>query len=670
MLRGILAQCCFQQLSFLSAAVRDLIKIDFLSALPTELGYRIFCYLDTTSLCKAAQVSRRWRILADDDVVWHRMCEQHIDRKCTECGWGLPLLERKRLRTEKRQMKLRAQESSRGERSAVSRKLAKERCLLKEDADTGESTINGKRRAEDGEGEEGENQQHASKMLSPKRTCLSPDRVPSPASNHLRPWKDVYKARFKVGTNWKHGRCTVKILRGHTNGVMCLQLDDHAHILATGSYDATIKIWDLKTGGCIRTLRGHGSGVRCLQFNDHRLISGSIDRTLKVWDWGGGKSSGGKGDIGEEDDTFTGSNGNEGSDEADNLDVHQHQNTTANPPDYCLRTLTGHAAAVIGLHFDGNVLASGSADRTVRVWDTASRNTFLLRGHTDWVNAVRVDVRSRTCFSASDDCTVRLWSLDTRACLRVFEGHVGQVQQIVLMPEKFEPVLEVRGERNEGDEEIEKKGRGEGTTEDVAALPLNIHTSANHPTASLSTTYLQSPSPSPHHHPYSQHHHHNNITSPNPNSNPNTFTATSTSISSSSTTTTTTTTAPPPPPPTYFLTSSLDSTVRLWSTTTTSTTNSSPPLITPTPAIPTSTPLKTFFGHVEGVWALAADTLRAASGAEDRTVKIWDPRTGACLRTFAGHQAPVTCVALGDCRLVSGGEDCEVRVLGFGEVLR
>lgn len=44
----------------------------------------------------------------------------------------------------------------------------------------------------------------------------------------------------KVGYNWKYGRCTVKTLKGHTNGVTCLQLDDH--ILATGSYDATIKI--------------------------------------------------------------------------------------------------------------------------------------------------------------------------------------------------------------------------------------------------------------------------------------------------------------------------------------------------------------------------------------------------------------------------------------------
>ncbi|KAJ4167255.1 E3 ubiquitin ligase complex SCF subunit scon-2 [Fusarium oxysporum] len=95
MLQGIITQCCFPQLSTVSREVQEQLKIDFLAALPTELSYKILSYLDTVSLCKAAQVSRRWRNLADDDVVWHRMCEQHIDRKCTKCGWGLPLLEKK-----------------------------------------------------------------------------------------------------------------------------------------------------------------------------------------------------------------------------------------------------------------------------------------------------------------------------------------------------------------------------------------------------------------------------------------------------------------------------------------------------------------------------------------------------------------------------------------------
>jgi len=101
-----------------------------------------------------------------------------------------------------------------------------------------------------------------------------------------------------------------------------------------------------------------------------------------------------------------------------------------------------------------------------------------------------------------------------------------------------------------------------------------------------------------------------------------------------------------PQPPRYMLTGALDSTVRLWDT-------------------HTGKCLKKFFGHVEGVWALAGDTLRVVSGAEDRMVKVWDARSGKCEKTFSGHAGPVTCIGLSDSRMVSGSEDCEVRVYSF-----
>jgi F-box/WD-40 domain protein MET30 len=77
--------------------------------------------------------------------------------------------------------------------------------------------------------------------------------------------------------------------------------------------------------------------------------------------------------------------------------------------------------------------------------------------------------------------------------------------------------------------------------------------------------------------------------------------------------------------------------------------------------------VRTFFGHVEGIWALSADHLRLISGSEDRMMKVWDPRTGKCERTFTGHQGPVTCAWLSDSRVASGSEDCEVRMLCFDD---
>ncbi|KAL4864844.1 hypothetical protein BDV12DRAFT_175605 [Aspergillus spectabilis] len=529
LLQGIMAQCCFPQLSYISATVRDLIRIDFVTALPPEIAFKILCYLDTTSLCKAAQVSRGWRALADDDVVWHRMCEQHIHRKCKKCGWGLPLLDRKRLRESKREIELRATTWDMANTDAESPPQE-----VQPDVQV-ESSSSGKRKIED---------EHDAIV---KRQCSSltvdSDKEGDFYKTRYRPWKEVYKDRFKVGTNWKYGRCSIRTFKGHTNGVMCLQFEDN--ILATGSYDTTIKIWDTDTGEELRTLCGHESGIRCLQFDDTKLISGSMDRTIKIWNWRTGE---------------------------------------------CLSTYTGHRGGVIGLHFDASILASASVDKTVKIWNFEDKSTFLLRGHTDWVNAVRVDTLSRTVFSASDDCTVRLWDLDTKTCIRTFHGHVGQVQQVVPLPREFE------FEDHDAECENDNLSTISGDIE-----PRSLQASMG---LEPNSTYSQS-----------------SVFGP---SFENGRAA----------------------PPRYMVTSALDSTIRLWETT-------------------TGRCLRTFFGHLEGVWALGADTLRIVSGAEDRMIKIWDPRTGKCERTFTGHSGPVTCLGLGDSRFATGSEDCEVRMYSF-----
>lgn len=390
MLQGIITQCCFPQLSTVSREVQEQLKIDFLTALPTELSYKILCYLDTVSLCKAAQVSRRWRDLADDDVVWHRMCEQHIDRKCTKCGWGLPLLERKKLMAWSRHQQIHRQEPQ------------EPRVVELEDETTESGTQ--KRQADDTEDRPAKRQR-----VVAARQQLDHERK-------FRPWKDVYRDRFKVGYNWKTGRCAIKTFKGHENGVTCLQFDDN--ILATGSYDTTIKIWNIETGEEIRTLRGHISAVRCLQFDDSKLISGSFDKTIKIWNWQTGE---------------------------------------------CLSTIGCHNNGVLSVHFDGPTLASGSIDKTVKIFNFDTKQTFCLRGHTDWVNHVRVDSPSRVVFSASDDLSVKLWDLDLKRCVKTFLGHVGQVQQVLLMPADFEPD-EIPVNTDNSDAASVSSGRGRSAT--------------------------------------------------------------------------------------------------------------------------------------------------------------------------------------------------------------
>ncbi|RPB22262.1 WD40 repeat-like protein [Terfezia boudieri ATCC MYA-4762] len=547
-LQGILTQCCLPQLSFVSALLRDLIRIDFLTALPVELSFKILSYLDTTSLCKAAQVSQKWRMLADDDVVWHKMCEQHIDRRCDKCGWGLPLLERKRLRATKRQIQLRA--------SGFNLEMAEAT------SNASRLNIHGKRI-----GDYTTSGGYDIPGPPAKRSCQNADSNMIPCFDEIplpkkRPWKDVYSERYKVESNWRRGRCTTRIFKGHSNGIICLQFDDT--ILVTGSYDTTIKIWDIETGKEIRTLTGHTLGVRALQFDDSKLISGSMDNTLKIWNYRTGQ---------------------------------------------CLNTLPGHTEGVISLHFDSSLLVSGSVDKTIKVWNFGRGSCITLRGHRDWVNSVKLHSPSRTILSASDDMTVKLWDLDTNTCIRTLDGHVGQVQQALPFELSQHDVLKLM---TEVEQEKEKASSG---------------TDAGSSSADPQQT--TSPLASP---PYTQ-----SILSPSH------YSAGLSSSASSAITNRESI-------PRYILTAALDSTVKLWD-------------------VETGRCIRTLFGHVAGIWALAADTLRVVSGAQDKMVKVWNMSTGKCERTITGHAAAVTCLALSDSRLITGSEDCEARMYCFKSVV-
>jgi WD40 repeat protein len=75
---------------------------------------------------------------------------------------------------------------------------------------------------------------------------------------------------------------------------------------------------------------------------------------------------------------------------------------------------------------DGRTIVSGSADRTVKVWEAESgRLLRSLEGHTDSVRAVAVSPDGRTIVSGSWDNTVKVWEAESGRLLRSLEGHTG-----------------------------------------------------------------------------------------------------------------------------------------------------------------------------------------------------------------------------------------------------
>jgi WD40 repeat protein len=88
--------------------------------------------------------------------------------------------------------------------------------------------------------------------------------------------------------------------------------------------------------------------------------------------------------------------------------------------------LTGHKKAVFSVTFapDGKTLASGSADKSVIIWDLQLHQSLnVLRGHTACVNSVAFSPNGKLLASVSDDGTLRLWNL--AECVRVFENNIA-----------------------------------------------------------------------------------------------------------------------------------------------------------------------------------------------------------------------------------------------------
>jgi WD40 repeat protein len=83
----------------------------------------------------------------------------------------------------------------------------------------------------------------------------------------------------------------LRTLQGHTSGVRAVAFSPDGRRALSGSDDYTLKLWDLETGLVLRTLEGHTSGVRAVALSPdgRRALSGSHDNTLKLWDLGTGK---------------------------------------------------------------------------------------------------------------------------------------------------------------------------------------------------------------------------------------------------------------------------------------------------------------------------------------------------------------------------------------------
>lgn len=238
---------------------------------------------------------------------------------------------------------------------------------------------------------------------------------------------------------------SIKEFQAHNDMITALDFDAPFGTMVTSALDDTVRVWDLNLGRCIGLLEGHQASVRCLQVEDNLVATGSMDASIRLWDLSKAEYSPREDTTIEEEDEDQSA-----SDKIDSLASPPHTSRMQGCP---LFTLEAHVDEVTALHFRGDTLVSGSADKTLRQWDlvkgrcvqtldvlwaAAQASSTMNTTDAKWRATGRIPdasadfVGALQCFDAALACgtadgMVRLWDLRSGQVHRSLVGHTGPV---------------------------------------------------------------------------------------------------------------------------------------------------------------------------------------------------------------------------------------------------
>ncbi|KAI5451116.1 general transcription repressor [Naganishia albida] len=169
-------------------------------------------------------------------------------------------------------------------------------------------------------------------------------------------------------------------------GITSVALSPDSKLVAAGSLDTIVRVWDTRTGQQVERLRGHKDSVYSVAFSPdgNSLVSGSLDKSLKVWDLRQTRLASERAQPGHPSPT--------------GLGVLQ-------------QTLVGHKDYVlsVGITPDGQWIVSGSKDRSIQFWQGDGQAQFLLQGHKNSVISIDLAKSGNLFASGSGDCHARVW---------------------------------------------------------------------------------------------------------------------------------------------------------------------------------------------------------------------------------------------------------------------
>lgn len=202
----------------------------------------------------------------------------------------------------------------------------------------------------------------------------------------------------------------IRTLQGHDHIVSAVRFMPTGNLLISASRDTDIRVWDVKTGYCVKTISGHSGWVRdiCLSYDGKFLFSTGHDNTARLWDISTISNP-------ELKQTMTG-----------------HDNfieccAIAPPASYqFLAPLAklGKQSSTNGADF----MATGSRDNSIKIWDAHGTCLMKLVGHDSWVQELVFHPGGKYLLSVSDDRTLRCWDLTQQGkCVKTITAHEGFV---------------------------------------------------------------------------------------------------------------------------------------------------------------------------------------------------------------------------------------------------
>lgn len=451
MMYQLLRRCSKKTLHVIADVVNPALKCDFLDQLPAELSLHILSFLHHRDLCRAAQVSKQWRNIIDtNETGWKELFDRDSFvlptgelEKAIQQGWGWQdpsgpddferdFSVQRGLSSSEGDVtlwpgsKVEA-ESVRKVRSTTKRKRAsgglgsdraKRRAMSHEFAEKAQGMLAKYSQAAKFHKSEGP-------LTAANAAALA---VPDPqlglqGLRKLHLFKSLYRRHYLLQRSWTSGKVEPHhfAFPAHPAHVItCLQFDDDK--ILTGSDDTLIHVYDTKTGVLRKKLEGHEGGVWALQYEGNVLVSGSTDRSVRVWDIEKGLCT----------QVF-----------------HGHTSTVRClqilMPEMAGRTEKGKPIMVP----EKPLIITGSRDSQLRVWRLPEQGSKryiqtgppandadcpyfvrVLGGHTHSVRAIAA--HQDTLVSGSYDNTVRVWKISTGETVQRLQGHSMKVYSVVL----------------------------------------------------------------------------------------------------------------------------------------------------------------------------------------------------------------------------------------------